>query len=358
MAAYDIIIKGGTVVDGTRAPRYISDVAIKDGKVAKIGGLRGATGDKVLDASGLIVAPGFVDLHTHFDAQVQWDPYCSQSGWHGVTTVLVCNCGFGFAPCRPEDQERSMLTMTRNEAIPFPAMKAGLLWDWETFPQFLDSMERIPKAVNVYSYFPLSPLYVWVMGIEAAKSRRPMEDELKEMCRLLHEGLDAGAVGWSSQVFGEASDQRDYDATPMITDLMTDEEMITFCGVLKERDEGIIELNHQQVDQRGMRVEEPTWKYYEMVAKASGRPVLYQVLGTNPVDARAPPEGCGVARGLRPQGGQGVRAGQHAQGALPVHLRGLEPVGQESGLESGDGGDRSRAQGEDAGPGSAGGHAG
>ena len=284
MAGYDTIIRGGTVVDGTRTPRYVSDLAIKDGKIAKIGGLRGASADKVLDASGLIVAPGFVDLHTHFDAQIQWDPYCTTSGWHGVTTVLMCNCGFGFAPCRPEDQDRSMLTMTRNEAIPYPAMKAGLLWDWETFPEFLDSMERIPKAVNAFSYVPLSPLYVWVMGIEAAKSRRPNEAELKEMCRLLDEGMDVGAVGWSSQIFGEASDQRDYDGSVMITDLMTEEEVLAFSRVLKERDEGIIELNHDQVDEHGMKIEAPTWKYFEMVGKASGRPVLYQVVGANAND--------------------------------------------------------------------------
>ena len=284
MAGYDIILKGGTVVDGTRTPRYISDVAIKDGKIAKIGGLRGASADKVLDASGLIVAPGFVDLHTHYDAQVQWDPYCSLSGWHGATTVLTCNCGFGFAPCRPADQDRSMLTMTRNEAIPYPAMKAGLLWDWETFPQFLDSMDRIPKAVNLFSYFPLSPAYVWVMGIEAAKSRRPNEAELKELCQLVDEGMDAGAAGWSAQIFGESSDQRDYDGSVMITDLMTKEEVLAFSRVLKERDEGIIELNHDQVDDHGMKIEAPTWKYFEMVAKASGRPVLYQVVGTNPTD--------------------------------------------------------------------------
>ena len=282
MASYDIVIKGGTVVDGTRTPRYISDVAIKDGKVAKIGGPRSATGDKVLDASGLIVAPGFVDLHTHYDAQIQWDPYCTLSGWHGVTTVLIGNCG--FAPCRPEDRERSMLTMTRNEAIPFDAMKAGMLWDWVTFPEFLHSLDRIPKGINLFSYVPLAPLYVWVMGIEAAKSRRPTERELKEMCQLVHEGMDAGACGWSAQIFGETSDQRDYDGTVMITDLMTDEELRAFAHVLAERDEGYIEITHRQVDEQTRMLEEPTWKLYERVAEASGRPILYQTVGSDPND--------------------------------------------------------------------------
>ena len=284
MGEYDIILKGGTVVDGARTPRYVSDLAIKDGRIAKIGGLRGSGAGKVLDASGLIVAPGYVDLHTHYDAQVQWDPYCTTSSWHGVTTVLIGNCGFGFAPCRPEDRERSMLTMTRNEAIPFNSMQEGMLWDWETFPEFLDSLDRIPKGVNLFSYVPLSPLYIWVMGVEAAKSRRPTKDELNEMCRLLHEGMDAGGCGWSAQVFGESSDQRDYDATPMITDMMTQEEVLTFARVLAERDEGYIELNHDQVDEHGHKIEAPTWKYFEQVAEAAGRPVLYQVVGINADD--------------------------------------------------------------------------
>ena len=107
MSDYDVIIKGGTIVDGLRTPRYTGDLAIKDGKVAKIGGLRGATADKVLDAKGLIVAPGFVDSHTHYDAQIQWDPYCTASGWHGITSVVIGNCGFGFAPCGATRQTRN-----------------------------------------------------------------------------------------------------------------------------------------------------------------------------------------------------------------------------------------------------------
>ena len=146
MAEYDIIIKGGTIVDGLRTPRYIGDLAIKDGKIAKIGGLRSASADKVLDASGSIVAPGIIDLHTHYDAQIFWDPYLTMSGWHGVTSVAIGNCGFGFAPCRDEDRERAMLALTRNEAIPLKAMQFGMPWDWVTFPEFLDSLDRTPQG--------------------------------------------------------------------------------------------------------------------------------------------------------------------------------------------------------------------
>src|SRR5262245_51773048 len=152
MAEFDLLVRGGKIVDGLRNPAQIGDLAIKHGRVAAIGkGLEPSRARRVLDAHGLVVAPGFVDLHTHYDAQVQWDPYCTLSGWHGVTSVAIGNCGFGFAPCRPEDRDRAMLAMTRTEAIPFDAMKAGMLWDWVTFPEFLDSIDRIPKAINVLS---------------------------------------------------------------------------------------------------------------------------------------------------------------------------------------------------------------
>jgi N-acyl-D-aspartate/D-glutamate deacylase len=284
MAGYDIIIKGGTIVDGTRAPRYVSDIAIKDGKVAKIGGLKQATAAKVLDASGLIVAPGFVDLHTHYDAQLFWDPYCSLSGWHGVTSVVIGNCGFGFAPCRVKDQERAMLALTRTEAIPYDAMKEGMKWDWVTFPEFMDTLSRIPKAVNVKTLVPLAPLYGWVMGWEEAKKRRPTEAELKEMCRLLNEAMDAGAAGWSAQVLGQLSVQRDYDGTPMCTDLMTEEELITFAKVLAERDEGFIELTLAVNDGIGTRLEDQKRDAYERIATAAKRPVLYQAVSVRNSD--------------------------------------------------------------------------
>ena len=285
MPDYDIIIKGGTVVDGTLTPRYVSDIAIKEGKIAKIGGLKGKSANQVLDAPGLVVAPGFVDLHTHYDAQIQWDPYCTLSGWHGVTSVAIGNCGFGFAPCRPEDRDRSMLSLSRNEAIPLKSMQEGMLWDWETFPEFLDSLDRMPKGINVISYVPLTPLYGWVMGWDEAKKRRPTEAELKEMTRLVHEAMDRGACGWSAQVTGANSGQRDYDGTPMITDLMTNEEILAFAKVLGERDEGFIELAYRETGEEGQIIEEATMKFFEQVAEVAGRPVLYQAVSataTNP----------------------------------------------------------------------------
>src|SRR6187401_232581 len=169
MARFDRVIRGGMIVDGSRLPRFRGDIGIKDGVIAEIGQLRADDADEVIDAGGLIVAPGFIDLHTHYDAQLFWDPYLSLSGWHGVTSVVIGNCGFGFAPVRPEDRERAMLTMTRTEAIPFKAMQAGVPWDWVTYPEFLDSVDRTPKAVNMRAFVPLNPLLNWVLGAERAR---------------------------------------------------------------------------------------------------------------------------------------------------------------------------------------------
>ena len=282
MPEFDVIIRGGTIVDGLLTPRYMSDLAIKDGKIAQIGGLRSSQADKVLDASGLIIGPGFIDLHTHYDAQIQWDPYLTLSGWHGVTTVAIGNCGFGFAPCRVEDRERAMLALTRNEAIPYDAMKLGMTWDWETFPEFMERMQnRVSKGVNLISYVPLTPLYGWVMGWQEAKERRPTEAELNEMCRLVAEGMAAGGIGWSAQVAGAASAQRDFDGTPMITDLMPDEEILAFGRVLAKLDDGFIELSYNKrppgiVDE--YEVLRNKLQFFERLGEECRRPILYQFI--------------------------------------------------------------------------------
>src|SRR5438105_6025482 len=200
MAEFDTAIKGGTILDGLRTPRYTADVGIKDGRIAYIGSIKTSSAERVLDAGGLIVAPGFVDLHTHYDAQIFWDPYCTISGWHGVTTVVIGNCGGGFAPVRPDMRERMMLSLTRVEAIPLASMQASLPWDWVTFPEFMRTLRRIPKGVNVMSFLPLGAVLVWVLGLADAKAgRAPTADELVEIRRILHEAMDAGAAGWSAQ---------------------------------------------------------------------------------------------------------------------------------------------------------------
>jgi N-acyl-D-aspartate/D-glutamate deacylase len=277
---YDIHIKGGTIVDGTRVPRYRGDLWIKDGRIAKIGGRADGTSERIIDADGLIVAPGFVDLHTHYDAQIRWDPWCTISGWHGVTSVVLGNCGFGFAPVKPEFVERSMLTMTRTEAIPFASMKVGMKWDWETIPEYLDSLDRTPLGINCIQYMPTASLMTYVMGLEAAKTRPATAQERKEMQRLLHEGMDAGLCGFSIQRLGPDSVQADYDGTPMVTDTMCDEDILCLAEVLAERDEGFI-----QITQAAGNIREDL-AFLEKLAAVAQRPILHNAVAP----ARRDPE--------------------------------------------------------------------
>lgn len=160
-----------------------------------------------------------------------------------------------------------MQSMTRNEAIPLKSMQEGMgpKMDWVTFPEFLDTLDRTPKGVNCLTYVPLGPLYVWVMGWEEAKKRRPTKAELDEMIALLNEAMDHGACGWSSQVLGANSVQRDFDATPMVTDLQTDEELLTFAQVLADRDEGFIELTYEETGEEGLPVKPKTLKFFEKI---------------------------------------------------------------------------------------------
>jgi N-acyl-D-aspartate/D-glutamate deacylase len=278
---FDLHIKGGIIIDGTRVPRFRGDLWIKDGRIAQVGGRPRGSADRVIDAEGLIVAPGFIDLHTHYDAQIRWDPYCTVSGWHGVTSVTLGNCGFGFAPCKPEFRERSMLTMTRVEAIPFASMKEGMVWDWETIPEYLDSLEVAPKGVNCLQYMPTASLMTYVMGLEAAKSRPATDIERKEMQRLLHEGMDAGLCGFSIQRMGPNSVQADFDGTPMVTDTMADEDLFALCEVLGERDEGFIEVTNDTGDLEADR------RFVERMAAIAKRPIIWNPVFASPVDPGA-----------------------------------------------------------------------
>ncbi len=266
MPQYDIVIKDGTVVDGLRTPRYRADVGIRDGRIVQIGRIDAAEGAEVVEAAGKIVAPGIVDIHTHYDSQLFWDPWCTMSAWHGVTTVVIGNCGFGFAPCRPEDQDRTMLSLSRNEAVPIKTMRAGMPWDWETYPEFLDSVERTPKGVNVLSFVPLAPLYTYVVGIDKAKKDRASDAELETMCDLLVEGMEAGAIGWSSQIAGDVFNvQLDFDGSPMVTDMMTEREVTAFSRALRRIGRGSTQITGQL-------------ETAALIARESGRPIVWNAL--------------------------------------------------------------------------------
>lgn len=269
MRRFDLVIANGTIIDGQRTARFVGDIGVKNGKIAAItgqGGLSKHPADRTIDASGRIVAPGFIDLHTHYDAQIFWDPYCTISGWHGVTCAVIGNCGFGLAPCRPEMWDRAMQTLTRNEAISYPAMKEGIPWGWETLPEYFGVLEDIPKGINLLSYVPLAPIFMEVMGVEAAKTRRPTSEEMARMKDLVLEGIDAGACGISAQYLGEISPQRDYDGTPMVTDLMHFDDFCELASVLKERGGGAIQCN-------GITPEQG-----DALCEASGGTLIYNVI--------------------------------------------------------------------------------
>jgi N-acyl-D-amino-acid deacylase len=278
VATFDVVIRGGTVIDGTGSARYRADVAIRDGVIAEIGRIPAHEADDVLDANGLVVAPGFIDLHTHYDAQLFWDPYCSLSGWHGVTSVVIGNCGFGFAPVQPDFRDRAMLTMVRTEAIPLKSMQLGMPWDWVTFPEFLDSVDRTAKSVNVRSFLPMNPVMIEAMGFERAKAGAlPTDAEHAAMIRMLHEAMDAGAGGWSVQRLrpeSGANVQRDFDGTPMATDVMHTETCVKLAEVLAERRRGFIQMTMAG----DPAIPDESKKTFELLARVSGRPVLYNVV--------------------------------------------------------------------------------
>jgi N-acyl-D-aspartate/D-glutamate deacylase len=273
---YDLVIKDGLIFDGTGAPRVRGDLAIDDGLIAAIGRVDPSGADRVIDATGMHVAPGFVDLHTHYDAQVFWDPYCTLSGWHGITSVAIGNCGFGFAPVQPDQREYAMKSMTRVEAIPYESMRQGMPWDWVTFPEYLDSLDRTPKALNIRPYVPVGPMLVEVLGLADAKAgRMPTDAEHARLASMLHESLEAGGCGWSAQRLpptGPAAVQRDWDGTPMPTDMMNDETCLVFAGVLAERNQGVQQVTLTTDDIRH------DLAHLEEIAAVSGRPLLHNVV--------------------------------------------------------------------------------
>jgi N-acyl-D-amino-acid deacylase len=281
MAEYDVLIRNGTIVDGTRVPAYHGDIGIRAGRIAAMGRIKGGGAKREIDATGLIVAPGFIDLHTHYDAALsggtKWDPYASISGWHGVTTVLIGNCGFGFAPVRPEDRERAMRRMERTESIPLSCMQAGMRWDWVTFPEYLDSLERGKMGVNAAAMMPYSPLRAWVMGNEAARDPeyKASSEQVSEMKHLLREGIEAGAFGFSA-TFSPAN--RDYDGGYLPTHVAPREEFLEMASVLADYNRGSLEWT------TGKHLERLGMDFLLELAKTSGRPVNFNGVAHSPMD--------------------------------------------------------------------------
>jgi N-acyl-D-aspartate/D-glutamate deacylase len=277
MADYDLLIKNGTIIDGLRMPAFKGDIGVRGGRIVAMGNVQG-TATREIDATGLIVAPGFMDIHTHYDAALSgWDPYATLSGWHGVTTVAIGNCGFGFAPVRPEDRERAMLRMERTETIPLSMMQASMRWDWVTFPQFLDSLDRHGLGVNAASLVPYSPLRAWVMGNEAARdpNYKATSDQIGQMKNILREALNAGGFGFSG-TFSMAN--RDYDGGYLPTQVASREEFLEMATVLRDYNRGSIEWTMGRALQ-GLKLD-----FLLELAKTSGRPVNWNAIAYDPTN--------------------------------------------------------------------------
>ncbi len=198
---HDIVIRNGRIVDGTGAPEFVGDIAIDGDRITAVvrdGEAVVGEGRREIDASGKLVTPGWIDIHTHMDAQVSWDPYMTPSCYNGVTTVVMGNCGVGFAPVRETDREWLMDLMDAVEDIPATAMAAGITWEWESFPEYLDAIDDKPRVIDIAAQFPHCALRTYVMGPRGAEDVQPTDEELAHMRRLVREGIEAGAVGFSS----------------------------------------------------------------------------------------------------------------------------------------------------------------
>ncbi len=268
----DLLIRNGTIVDGSGAARYEGDVAVQDGRVVEIGRIRSGA-ERVIDADGLIVAPGFVDGHTHMDAQVAWDPIGSCSCWHGVTTVIMGNCGFALAPCRPEEREWFARCLTAVEDIPTEAMLAGIDWTWETFPEYLATVDRLPKAINYGAYIGHSALRMYVMG-KRALSEPATEDDLARMAAAVREAIRAGAMGFSSS---RSTTHVTPDDTPVASRIAEWSEVDRLVGAMGELGAGIFQVGP---DISGGPAQRAFLARLKRVALESGRPVMFGTISS------------------------------------------------------------------------------
>jgi N-acyl-D-aspartate/D-glutamate deacylase len=268
----DLVIKNGWVVDGSGLPRYRADVGVARGRIVTIGRVR-ESAREVLDADGLVVAPGFVDGHTHMDAQVFWDPLGTCSSWHGVTSVVMGNCGFTLAPCARADRHLVVRNLERAEDIAAEAMDAGIDWTWTTFREFLDAVESLPKGINYAGYLGHSALRTYVMG-ERAFEKAASEDDLSAMERELRDGLRAGAIGFTTS---RSPSHETPDRRPVASRLATWDEVRRLVGVMGDMNAGIFELAGEAVgrtadDLEGLR------EYHGRLrdlAVATGRPITW-----------------------------------------------------------------------------------
>ena len=265
--SYDLLIKNGTVVDGSGAPRHRADVAVAGGRIAEIGKVSGGA-HKVIDASDLIVTPGFVDPHTHYDAQICWDPQVSCSSWHGITSVVMGNCGVGLAPCKPDVHEIATLDLVNVEGIPARVLNAGITWDWESFPSYMDAAARRGSSLNLGFLAPLTPFRHYVMG-EESMDRAATPAETERITALLSEAVAAGARGFSTTT---GRQHVGYKGRPLACRLANREELSSYARALGKLGKGVIEIT---LTQDFGNIADHEYDLLDFLLTESGRPVTW-----------------------------------------------------------------------------------
>jgi N-acyl-D-aspartate/D-glutamate deacylase len=296
--AYDLLIKNGMLVDGTGAPARRADVAITGGKITEIGKVTGGAAT-VIDADGLVVAPGFIDPHTHYDAQICWDGAVTPSSWHGVTSVIMGNCGVGIAPCKPKAREVAMRDLVNVEAIPFDVLNMGITWDWETFPEFLEAAAKRNPSLNLGFLAPLTPFRHWVMG-EASIERAATPDETAKIKALLGEAIDAGAFGFSTTILNQ---HLGFQGRPLACRNASRDELTAYANALKERGKGAIEI---ALTRKIAVMDDEEYDLLDLLLRESGQHVTFLALfdrddipeAVRDTLRKAAPL---IARGARPQ---------------------------------------------------------
>jgi len=267
---HDLVIANARVIDGTGAAAHAGGVAVKDGRIAAVGADLGVARER-LDAGGLVLAPGIVDIHTHYDAQLTWDPFATPSTALGVTTVVIGNCGFTIAPCRQDDRDLTLRNLTHVEGMSLEALRAGVNWDFETYPQFLDAMERRGVVPNVGSFLGHSSVRTFVLGADATK-RAATDAEIAEMRRLVVEAVRAGAIGFATSTLEQHNGE---NGIPMPSRLGDEREMLALTGALGDAGRGVFMLT------KGMT---STIPWLEKVAANNGRPVMIAAMFVDPGD--------------------------------------------------------------------------
>jgi N-acyl-D-amino-acid deacylase len=264
---YDLLIKNGLVVDGSGKPGYAADIAIHGNKIVEIGKV---TGDakKTIDAKDKVVCPGFIDPHTHFDAQICWDPVLSPSSWYGVTTVILGSCGVTMAPCKPDRREVLLWDLTNVESIPMAVLESGVKWNWETFPEYMASVGGQELGINVGFLAGISPFRHYVMG-EASMERAATTRERTRIAELLKEAVEAGAFGFSSS---NVKSHVGYKGRPFASRLADKDEFRAYSRVLKELGKGVIEMALLKVPGK---IAEDEYEMLDLLLTESGRKVTY-----------------------------------------------------------------------------------